>query len=306
MSRSLYHDLYVFLPCTLCQFTQAYQFFNLAHIRGIRQASRTTCVAERDRHVVLPADIQNLIVIFIERILFSRHAHPGKYQRSSAGHNVHLTLMIPDLIDRLSCNSTVQSNEIHSVLRMQADYINKIFCRKRIQISLIVDNRIIHRHSSDHGRALAGQFSAERNRISVGRQIHDRMRAHIYRFHHLLHFNVIVLTVSGNSQIDIDLCTQHGAYSLRIQACVVFVCTDHHFPGGHQRHQFLSGHPLLFRYLYQLWSHNPLSRRFHLCCIFSHHSFSLLVASRIFKIRSGSLHQEHIAAEGQRPCCSRE
>ena len=43
----------------------------------------------------------------------------------------------------------------------------------------------------------------------------------------------------------------------------------------HQRHQFFAGHTFFFRYPFQLRSDDSLSRRFHLCCVFSH--FFLLV-----------------------------
>ena len=32
MSRSFYHYLHIFLPCTFCKFSKTNQFFNLAYI----------------------------------------------------------------------------------------------------------------------------------------------------------------------------------------------------------------------------------------------------------------------------------
>ena len=86
----------------------------------------------------------------------------------------------------------------------------KIFGCQCIKISLIVDNGVINRNGSDHGWTLGCQLAAKRNGISVGRKIHDGMSAHVYSFHNLLHFHVIILAVSGYTKIYIDLGAEHG------------------------------------------------------------------------------------------------
>ena len=53
---------------------------------------------------------------------------------------------------------------------------------------------------------------------------------------HFFHFNIIVFTISGYTQIHINFCAQHRANALRVDACMIFICTNHHFPLRHKRH----------------------------------------------------------------------
>ena len=41
MTRTFYHNLYIVIPCTFCQFSETNQFFNLTYIGCIGKASRT-------------------------------------------------------------------------------------------------------------------------------------------------------------------------------------------------------------------------------------------------------------------------
>ena len=107
MSRSFYHYLYIFLPCTFCKFSKANQFFNLAYIGTICKAAWTAGITKRNRYIVFLTDIKNFIEIFIERVFFSCHCHPCKYKGTSTGYDVHFSFMLFNLVDCLSCNSTV-------------------------------------------------------------------------------------------------------------------------------------------------------------------------------------------------------
>ena len=73
-------------------------------------------------------------------------------------------------------------------------------------------------------------------------KIHDGLRAQIYRAHHFFHFYIVILAVTGNTQIDVDLGAKHAAYALCAQAGVIFVGTDRNFTFCHQLHQLVFIH----------------------------------------------------------------
>ena len=135
VARSLNHNLNVFLPGTFGEFAEAHQLFNLADIRCVGKAARTAGVTERNGHIVFTADIENLIVILVERILLAGHAHPGEHEGAAAGNNIHFPFVFADLIDGFSGDAAVQGDEIDTVLGMEADDVNKIFGGQRIQVS---------------------------------------------------------------------------------------------------------------------------------------------------------------------------
>ena len=77
--------------------------------------------------------------------------------------------MLFDLLNGFPGNAAMECNKVYAVFCMEADYINKIFCSQSSQISLIMDDTVIHRNGADHGRAFAGEFSAEGLCVAMGR-----------------------------------------------------------------------------------------------------------------------------------------
>ena len=93
MSRSFDHNLYIMIPCTFGQFSETYKFFNLAYICCVGKTSRTAGITKRNSYVVFFADVEDFIVMFIEWVFFSGHAHPCKDKTSTTAYDVHFTFM---------------------------------------------------------------------------------------------------------------------------------------------------------------------------------------------------------------------
>ena len=167
MSRTFYHNLYIVIPGTFCKFSQTNKFFNLAYICCICKTSRTAGVAKRNCYIILFADIKNFIIVFIEWVLFACHTHPCKYKASATAYDIHFSFMFFNLLDCFSCNSTVKCDEINTVFCVHTDNIDKIMSCKCCEVTLIVDNTVINRNSSDHNRTFACQFATERLSISM-------------------------------------------------------------------------------------------------------------------------------------------
>ena len=104
----------------------------------------------------------------------------------------------------------------------------------------------------------------------MARQIHDRLSAQIYRAHYFLHLDIVIFTVSGYSQIYVDLGTQHAADSLRIQAGMIPVCADGYFALCYQLHQRLGRHVFFLRNCLNFRCYDSFSCCVHLCCVISH------------------------------------
>ena len=151
MTRTFNHNLNILCPCTLCQLTKTNEFLNLTYITCICKTSRTAGITKRNCNIIFTADIQDFIIIFIKRILFTGHTHPCKNQRTATGHNIHFTFVLTNLFNCLTCNAAMKGYKIHTILSMQAHDINKILCSKCCQISLIVNHTVINRNSTNHG-----------------------------------------------------------------------------------------------------------------------------------------------------------
>ena len=277
VTRTLDHDLYVVRPCALGQLAQTNQLLDLADIGRVSQTARTAGVAQRYGDVILLTDVQNLVKVLVERVLLAGHAHPGKDKAAAAADDVHLTLVLADLLNGLAGDAAVQGDKVHAVLSVQTDNVDEVLCGQRRQIALIVDNTVVDRYGADHRRALAGQLAAERLGVAVAGQIHDRLSAHVDRAHNLLHLDVVILAVAGYAEVDVDLGAQHAADTLRIQTGVVLVRADRNLALCDQLHQLVDRHVLLLCDGFNLRCDDTAACGIHLCGIVSHDGSSLFV-----------------------------
>ena len=211
MSRTFHHYLYVVIPRSLGELAQTNQLLNLAYVGCVGQTSRTASVSQGYGNVVLLTNVQDFIVVFVERVLVSGHAHPCKNKTSATADDVHLSLVFPNLLDGFPSDSAVQCDEVYTVLCVKADNIHEILCRQCGQVSLIVNDTVVYRDGSDHYRAFRCEFLTERLSVSVAGQVHNRFGAQVHCAHHLLHLNVVVFAVSGYAEVDIDLGAKHAS-----------------------------------------------------------------------------------------------
>ena len=80
MTRALDHDLDAGGPSALAQLAQLDHLSGLGGVVGVVEAARAAGVAERNRHVVLVANLEQLVVELIERVLVTGDLHPAKQQ----------------------------------------------------------------------------------------------------------------------------------------------------------------------------------------------------------------------------------
>ena len=89
--------------------------------------------------------------------------------------------------------------------------------------------------------------------------------------HDFLHFDIIILAVSGNAEVDINLGAQHAADTFGIQAGMILIGTDGHFSLCNQVPSESSVGICSFSGdCFYFGSDDPLSCGIHLCCVISH------------------------------------
>ena len=178
--------------------------------------------------------------------------------------------MLFDLLDGLAGDAAVERDKIHAILRMQANDIDEILCRERCKVALIVNHAVIHGNRADHGRTFTGQFAAERLGVAVAGQIHDCLRAHIYRSHDLLHFDIVILAVTGHAEIDVDLGAKHGTHTVRFDAGMQLIGADRDLSFGNKVTDFFLGSVFLCGDCFHFGCDDTASCGVHLCCVVSH------------------------------------
>ena len=190
------------------------------------------------------------------------------------------------LIDGLSRYTAVERHEIHPVLRMKTDNIDEISGRQCRQVALIVYHAVIDRYCPYHDRAFGSKLSPERLSVSVTGKIHDSLGSHVDSAHDLFHLYVVVLAVSGNSEVHIYLRSEHAPDAFGIQACMPFVGAYGYFPFGYQFLQLFHRHVFLFRDSFQLRCDDAFSRGIHLSSVVHHYLPSQFSYVDIWKKRT--------------------
>jgi len=79
---------------------------------------------------VLGADVADLVKVLVEGVLVAGHAHPRKHQRAAAADDVHLTLVLADLLDGLAGDAAMQGDEVHAVLGVQTHHVDEVLGRQ--------------------------------------------------------------------------------------------------------------------------------------------------------------------------------
>ena len=257
-------------PGTLRELTETYELLDLTYIGRIRETARPAGIPEGNGDIILLTDIEDLVEVLVERILLAGHTHPCEHKAAATADDVHLPLMLADLLDGLLGDTTVQCHEIDTILRMQTDDIQEILRRQGIEVTLVVNDTVVDRNRTDHRRALLTELLTERLCISMAGKIHDGLRTHTNRTHHLLHLEIIILHISRHTKVYIDLRPKHRAHTLRIQTGMVLICADRDLTLCHQLTKLLLRHMLLLCDDLHLRRHDTLPRRIHLCCIILH------------------------------------
>ena len=80
MPRPLDHHLHVLLPCPFGQLTQHGELGELGFIGGVGDRSRSQSIAERQCHVILTRDLEQTVIVLVQRILLAVLRHPVRHQ----------------------------------------------------------------------------------------------------------------------------------------------------------------------------------------------------------------------------------
>ena len=136
-------------------------------VASVRKATGTASISERDGHIVLTADVKDLIVILVEGIFLARHTHPSENKRAAARDDVHLSLVLLNLFNGLTGNSAMKSYKVNAVLCVKPYHVDKVLCGKSCKVALIVDNAIVYGNRTDHSGTFTCELSTEGLGVSV-------------------------------------------------------------------------------------------------------------------------------------------
>ena len=177
----------------------------LGGIVGVVEAARAAGVAERDRHVVLVADLEHLVVELVEGVLIAGDLHPAKQQRAAAADDVHQAAgLLIGLDDRL-VDAAVDGHKVHAVLGMRAHDLEQVVLGELDQRLFHVADGVVHGDGAYHERRLVDELLAELARLARVGEVHDGVGAKVLGDLDLLPFLGGIGLVARDAQVDVDL-----------------------------------------------------------------------------------------------------
>ena len=92
-------------------------------------ATRTAGVAEAQGYIIGFTNIEQPVIVFVERIFLIVHFHPGKEQRSAAGYDIRQTRIVFNTLRRFLIHTAVNGHKVYAVFGMLFNNFKKLIYR---------------------------------------------------------------------------------------------------------------------------------------------------------------------------------
>lgn len=247
-----------FSQARLVQDAQLNQLGNLAGICGVVVGTRTHGIAQADGDVIFVQNVAQLIEILVERVFVSGHFHPCEQQGTAARYDVGQTLGLLEGVNGLAVDACVNGHEVYAGLGMCFYNAQEILGLDALEVFFQIANGVIHRYGTDHCRRHINQLLTEGVRLAVVGQIHDGLCAVINGHANLFELLLVIMTVAGDSEIDVNLGLESFADAFWRQRLVVAVRRNDDSAAGNAVAQNFYIHVLLLCDNFHLRGDNPL------------------------------------------------
>ena len=84
VARAFDHHLHAVLPSALGEFAERFELCELRRVRRVGEPARAQAVTDRERHVVAPQDLADVVPERVHRVLLAVRDHPLREQRAAA------------------------------------------------------------------------------------------------------------------------------------------------------------------------------------------------------------------------------
>ena len=174
VAGALDHHLHVALPRAQRQLAERVELGELRGVGGVGDRARPQAVAERDRDVVLAADLEDLVEALVERVLALVVDHPAREQPAAARDDAGDAVLAERQV--LEPHAGVDRHVVDALARLALDDLEQALGREVLGVLDALD-RLVDRHGADrHGRRVEDRLARLVDPLA-GREVHDRVGA---------------------------------------------------------------------------------------------------------------------------------
>ena len=268
VARSLDHDLDAALPGAVHELAERDELRELAAVRRVGRAAGAHAVAEADGHIVLLADVEDVVIVLVERVLHLVVQHPARDEGAAAAHDVHDAALAAHALDGAARDAAVKRHEVRAVFCLLLDRLEDVVIRHLDDGAVLADGahrRLIERHRADHDRRMLDDALARDVDVVARREVHDGISAAAHGLIELLELRLDVRERARRADVRVDLDAQALADAARAQVLVVDVGADGNRAVCHALADGLNGDTLLLCYDLHRIGDAALTGLLHLC-----------------------------------------
>ena len=197
------HHLAAVIPRDLGQLAERLELGELRAIVGVGNRSGTKSVAERERHVVAPHDLADLVEALIEEALFVMGEAPFGHDRAASGDDAgHARRGEMDVAEP---HPRVDGEIIDALLGLLDQRVLVDVPVELDGIAVDLLQRLIDRHRADRDGRVPDDPFARQMDIATGGKVHHRVGAPAGCPHHLLDLLLDRAGHRGVADIGVDL-----------------------------------------------------------------------------------------------------
>ena len=152
MAGTLHHDLHAGVPGALGELADLDELGDLPGVGCVVGATRAHGVADGDGHIVGVQDLEDLVIVLIERVLVAGGLHPSENEGPAAADDVHESAGFLERLDGAAVHAGVDGDEVDAVLGMAAHHVEEVLRLDGDKGLLQIADGVVHGHGADHGR----------------------------------------------------------------------------------------------------------------------------------------------------------
>ena len=234
VARSLDHDLDAALPGAVHELAERDELRELAAVRRVGRAPRAHAIAKADGHIVLLADVEDVIVVLVERVLHLVVQHPARDEGAAAAHDVHDAALAAHALDGAARDAAVQRHEVRAIFCLLLDRLEDVVIRHLDDGTVLADGanrRLIEWHRADHDWRVLDDALARDVDVVARREVHDGIGAAAHGLIELLELRLDVRERARRADVRVDLDAQALAAAMAAAGfCVMFNIPKRYIP----------------------------------------------------------------------------
>jgi hypothetical protein len=225
VTRAFDHHLDVLLPRALGELAQRLQLGELRGIARVGEAAGAQTVAGADGHVVLRADLEDLVPVRVERVLFVVLEHPLRHHRAAARHDAGDAIF--DERQVFDEHAGVDGEVVDALLGLVLEDVDQVVGGELLDVLHLLQ-RLVDRHRAERHRARVDQRLTDAVDVPAGREVHHGVGAVLEADRELGELARGVAGDGAVADVRVDLAQRRDADRHRLDVRVVHVRGDDH------------------------------------------------------------------------------